>query len=280
MSRPPSMACGLIPAHAGNTLRSRFARTSPTAHPRSRGEHRHLMLRHPRFQGSSPLTRGTPGRHPRGGRVRWLIPAHAGNTFSTRRTSPHGGAHPRSRGEHYATVGGAWRVVGSSPLTRGTPDLRFDAVATVGLIPAHAGNTTSQPAWIAASWAHPRSRGEHLSCAASSPTRRGSSPLTRGTLDSCVNWPTDGGLIPAHAGNTRTLPARDRARRAHPRSRGEHRCLASAQAGARGSSPLTRGTLFGGRRAWRDERLIPAHAGNTLSDLRFYRADRSDLGKP
>ena len=29
-----------------------------------------------------------------------------------------------------------------------------------------------------------------------------------------------------------------------------------------------------------DRGLIPAHAGKTLPDLRFYRADRSDLGKP
>ena len=28
------------------------------------------------------------------------------------------------------------------------------------------------------------------------------------------------------------------------------------------------------------EGLIPAHAGKTLPDLRFYCADRSDLGKP
>ena len=26
--------------------------------------------------------------------------------------------------------------------------------------------------------------------------------------------------------------------------------------------------------------LIPTHAGKTLPDLRLYRADRSDLGKP
>ena len=47
-----------------------------------------------------------------------------------------------------------------------------------------------------------------------------------------------------------------------------------------GSSPLTRGKL--GALGDSDDlvRLIPAHAGKTLPDLHFYRADRSDLGKP
>ena len=41
----PNLVRGLIPAHAGKTLRSRFARTSPTAHPRSRGENDALLDR-------------------------------------------------------------------------------------------------------------------------------------------------------------------------------------------------------------------------------------------
>ena len=49
---------------------------------------------------------------------------------------------------------------------------------------------------------------------------------------------------------------------------------------SRGSSPLTRGKHCARRCRRLCPGLIPAHAGKTLPDLRFYRADRSDLGKP
>ena len=50
-------------------------------------------------------------------------------------------AHPRLRGEHERTgaAGGAW--VGSSPLTRGAPNLDDRIERRVGLIPAYAGST-------------------------------------------------------------------------------------------------------------------------------------------
>ena len=71
---------GLIPAHAGKTMRTRPAGLGRRAHPRSRGENRLDVLRHDQFAGSSPLTRGK--RAPRtGGSCRGrLIPAHAGKT--------------------------------------------------------------------------------------------------------------------------------------------------------------------------------------------------------
>ena len=50
---------------------------------------------------------------------------------------------------------------------------------------------------------------------------------------------------------------------AHPRSRGENRCLGQIVAVNAGSSPLTRGKLEGVRRRGRVDRLIPAHAGKT-----------------
>ena len=68
--------------------------------------------------------------------------------------------------------------------------------------------------------------------------------------------------------------------RAHPRSRGENGWQVDCRGGVRGSSPLTRGKLIAVDLDTMRERLIPAHAGKTLPDLRCYRADRSDLGKP
>ena len=67
---------------------------------------------------------------------------------------------------------------------------------------------------------------------------------------------------------------------AHPRSRGENEDFNCLPERIEGSSPLTRGKLRGGELEFVPERLIPAHAGKTLPDLRFYCADRSDLGNP
>ena len=88
------------------------------------------------------------------------------------------------------------------------------------------------------------------------------------------------GLIPAHAGKTRSADVAEPKAPAHPRSRGENENSIARAFVTVGSSPLTRGK----RAACQDQRgllgLIPAHAGKTLPDLRFYCADRSDLGNP
>ena len=71
---------GLIPAHAGKTVRGRRAMPAGGAHPRSRGENPVLHFTAVCRVGSSPLTRGkrTTCRSVR--MSRGLIPAHAGKT--------------------------------------------------------------------------------------------------------------------------------------------------------------------------------------------------------
>ena len=94
-------------------------------------------------RGSSPLTRGAPLVS----LVLWggvgLIPAHAGSTRRFAGLHLRGRAHPRSRGEH--AIPDIPRVFkrGSSPLTRGAPKRGTIAHNVIGLIPAHAGSTTS-----------------------------------------------------------------------------------------------------------------------------------------
>ena len=75
------------------------------------------------------------------------------------------------------------------------------------------------------------------------------------------------GLIPAHAGKTTTVYRDGIKAAAHPRSRGENRGLASAQAGLGGSSPLTRGKHTRAVQVVDHQRLIPAHAGKTSPGL-------------
>ena len=132
---------GLIPAHAGKTLRTGRTRQTYRAHPRSRGENDARIRSVLHRDGSSPLTRGkqlqgqvaTPGVG--------LIPAHAGKTPPSRRAGAGGRAHPRSRGENEERLVASPRLTGSSPLTRGKRDKPRRVFLRARLIPAHAGKT-------------------------------------------------------------------------------------------------------------------------------------------
>ena len=192
----------LIPARAGNTASFCAAELHVEAHPRSRGEHAASFPVRSRYNGSSPLARGTR-RHlsaAHGGSR--LIPARAGNTRSFCGSWVWLPAHPRSRGEHDARGFGAQRDRGSSPLARGT--LRKFAGGHLGfrLIPARAGNTPVMMFTASEITAHPRSRGEHTYCVARARLTTGSSPLARGTQRQASGSERAKRLIPARAGNT------------------------------------------------------------------------------
>ena len=261
--RPRCTCQGLIPAHAGNTTQRPVMALCTWAHPRSREEHSSTARISKPPPGSSPLARGT--RHSRTtARVSpGLIPARAGNTNPASARKGHGGAHPRSRGEH-ATPGALEAAArGSSPLARGTRWCVARQAAHRGLIPARAGNTLMLHESAINIWAHPRSRGEHGLVEQLQGVRLGSSPLARGTRQSGAGKLTRRGLIPARAGNTGRVAVTGGVRRAHPRSRGEHRLSAHLYFDLPGSSPLARGTLTGGAPAICRVGLIPARAGNT-----------------
>ena len=178
-----SPAPGLIPAHAGKT---RLGGTRGGA-----------------WRGSSPLTRGKPGRYRHGPRRRGLIPAHAGKTRASRAWMTTGGAHPRSRGENWGKVSPKSSGPGSSPLTRGKLTLDSVTRGKRGLIPAHAGKTLPGRLKGGITWAHPRSRGENALDARRLTWEAGSSPLTRGKRPAATIPHADSGLIPAHAGKTK-----------------------------------------------------------------------------
>ena len=176
--------------------------------------------------GSSPLTRGK-----RSARIR--------RTTGKR-------AHPRSRGENVgrSAVATSWR--GSSPLTRGKLLAPRADLLRERLIPAHAGKTDSgKRSWII-SRAHPRSRGENHGEHFGGGLIEGSSPLTRGKHGAKTSLPPGPGLIPAHAGKTRSSVKLPYCLRAHPRSRGENSAAFGWINGSLGSSPLTRGKLLVG----------------------------------
>ena len=152
---------------------------------------------------------------------------------------------------------------GSSPLTRGKLLGQSAGARHDGLIPAHAGKTPRPRRGSPSLGAHPRSRGENLTCAPSNEGTAGSSPLTRGKLAGPKLVERIRRLIPAHAGKTVSGSSRREKVGAHPRSRGENLNAKDTAGRPLGSSPLTRGKLHVLGGLAEDERLIPAHAGKT-----------------
>ena len=235
---------GIIPAHAGNTCGFEFGRVVGGDHPRACGEHSHVTLQSLKLVGSSPRMRRTR-RWPCWRRY-WLriIPAHAGNTPPNRSQSTSPRDHPRACGEHVGQVDDAACTGGSSPRMRGTHGLRSKKRQAIGIIPAHAGNTSFPVRSFQPFQDHPRACGEHDREVEHVAAAKGSSPRMRGTLV---------------GSKTPHCPSGD-----HPRACGEHRRVECCPHLRSGSSPRMRGTQGTCFDAWGIARIIPAHAGNTF----------------
>ena len=173
---------GLIPAHAGKTRPPWPGGHGSPAHPRSRGENASSSMPIKSAYGSSPLTRGKHVATPSWAARPRLIPAHAGKTCPYSRSTYCLTAHPRSRGENFASGALAVCRWGSSPLTRGKRRCPHGERAVRGLIPAHAGKTYRRWTAVSSPTAHPRSRGENVRLRPMCLWTTGSSPLTRGKL--------------------------------------------------------------------------------------------------
>ena len=89
----------IIPAHAGNSLRSPGMRPHAPDHPRACGELPGIFLPRRSIHGSSPRMRGTPGGERVGGCVKRIIPAHAGNSVLWSEAYLVNPDHPRACGE-------------------------------------------------------------------------------------------------------------------------------------------------------------------------------------
>ncbi len=171
-------------------------------------------------------------------------------------------------------------LLGSSPRGRGKPYAREAGLPRGRLIPAWAGKTVLcfLPSLYLS--AHPRVGGENFYHFFSGFYLLGSSPRGRGKPTAQEQRPNQVGLIPAWAGKTGSRRGPPQHIRAHPRVGGENARRRARAVVASGSSPRGRGKPGGSQRCGSRGRLIPAWAGKTLSDLRVYRADRSDLGNP
>ncbi len=277
LAAPPGSRAGprLTPARAGNTSTNSRASTQTT--------------------GSPPHGRGTPAQAACDVLTFGLTPARAGNTCCLVSHCRPPWAHPRTGGEHQNSATTCSRRAGSPPHGRGTRRGAVGAQRAGGLTPARAGNTPRGATRAGRRWAHPRTGGEHLDSGVRHDPYEGSPPHGRGTQAEGPALRDHPGLTPARAGNTTGCASGCAARRAHPRTGGEHGKPMSVAVSMRGSPPHGRGTPRSTRTARTCSRLTPARAGNTTGappvlsamrgspphgrgTLRVCRGRRSDAG--
>ena len=172
----------IIPAHAGFTQGDPRSPPAPADHPRTRGVYALSGARRVGSCGSSPQTRGLRVGVREPAETGRIIPAHAGFTRWTG-TIAHtvAGSSPHTRGLRDALTVHAPHM--HHPRTRGVY-VRASPTCTVteGIIPAHAGFTTSRWSGASRPGHHPRTRGVYLHWPFSLTAPWASSPHTRGLL--------------------------------------------------------------------------------------------------
>ena len=109
----------IIPARAGFTRGREVPGRDPGDHPRSRGVYTVPCRATPSPSGSSPLARGLHDRRVLLPGPLGIIPARAGFTSPSWRSSPENRDHPRSRGVYWSPGSRPTCSRGSSPLARG-----------------------------------------------------------------------------------------------------------------------------------------------------------------
>ncbi|KFI94768.1 hypothetical protein BSCA_0823 [Bifidobacterium scardovii] len=254
----------IIPARAGPTCRRKLAIGPYPDHPRACGANRRIRWRWARILGSSPRVRGQPHQSYDMASRRRIIPARAGPTSQATHIPGIGADHPRACGANFATLTGYQPSDGSSPRVRGQRSWDVAIWASMRIIPARAGPTSSLlemrriptdhpracagPTRWPTRWEghvsdHPRACGANLLAVRGSCQKFGSSPRVRGQPPGFIS------------GMKRNAD--------HPRACGANHKELLADMQKVGSSPRVRGQrhslVVGAPRS----RIIPARAGPT-----------------
>ena len=207
--------------------------------------------------------RGSPERQDVNVIVFGIIPAHAGLTCQGYIRYRASGDHPRACGAHIGPRRPSPLTWGSSPRMRGSRSYGKRTYHQEGIIPAHAGLTSSCDKPSSRLRDHPRACGAHGGLSDSVSQLKGSSPRMRGSLLGKLFRFFQAGIIPAHAGLTQSGRPRSQVPWDHPRACGAHRCVLSAFSVSSGSSPRMRGSRFQPSVLPALPGIIPAHAGLT-----------------
>ena len=134
---------GIIPAHAGLTMKSTWSRKKRRDHPRACGAHIRSSCTSVNQTGSSPRMRGSHYAIISLWNRYGIIPAHAGLTIFVYIQVSHCRDHPRACGAHKKLWPNTSREMGSSPRMRGSHLLVICSIPSRRIIPAHAGLTRS-----------------------------------------------------------------------------------------------------------------------------------------
>ena len=259
----PLLVARIIPAHAGQTTSGLPGSVTSSDHPRACGANVEMHASLGSHVGSSPRMRGKLiCRFCRRCRMR-IIPAHAGQTTRTTSCPARYPDHPRACGANLGKIGSLFGSFGSSPRMRGKRRPRPCPRTPVRIIPAHAGQTSGSRWGLDGNADHPRACGANAPVHVAARDPAGSSPRMRGKPVRSRRLRARRRIIPAHAGQTNSVPAKRSSHADHPRACGANGQQFLTNLGTFGSSPRMRGKPRLERDDSRTRRIIPAHAGQT-----------------
>ena len=154
--------------------------------------------------------------------VKGITPAYAGTTRWRRRLSGRLWDHPRVCGDHAPGALPGKKVRGSPPRMRGPPMELYRNANTVGITPAYAGTTESDPIPKLLKQDHPRVCGDHCWMRCRKFKTIGSPPRMRGPLAAKCKGRWNHGITPAYAGTTNRPDTGELSIQDHPRVCGDH----------------------------------------------------------
>ncbi len=195
---------GSIPAHAGETRRWPGSTARTTVYPRPCGGNSVTGSADVVINGLSPPMRGKLLDEGVRRLCRRSIPAHAGETASTRSDDTAASVYPRPCGGNTAGLAPPIALMGLSPPMRGKRAFRVYPPGQLRSIPAHAGETMRTAVTPLRSTVYPRPCGGNLIDWKHPLRRMGLSPPMRGKRRNNGDHPSGRGSIPAHAGETST----------------------------------------------------------------------------
>ena len=192
-----------------------------------------------------------------------IIPARAGQTALGAGHGDHATDHPRACGANQHMTREEAEDAGSSPRVRGKHAGTDPHRVHGRIIPARAGQTARRPRSGRACTDHPRACGANASVWSGLYLAIGSSPRVRGKRLLYGAYVGAHRIIPARAGQTRPDTCPLPGRSDHPRACGANARKNGMSLRKTGSSPRVRGKHHPERAMARQDRIIPARAGQT-----------------
>ena len=253
-----------IPACAGEPGDVDGEYGSHEVYPRVCGGTASAVTKHHPSSGLSPRVRGNRQPPSQSQSHVGSIPACAGEPSACQVCGCWSGVYPRVCGGTVDAGMGAYLAKGLSPRVRGNPCGDDQERAAFGSIPACAGEPTPRKERERRESVYPRVCGGTMEHHGTAVHTRGLSPRVRGNQRWTSYKSKSRRSIPACAGEPSAgRPARQRCR-VYPRVCGGTNLLGSVWAGQTGLSPRVRGNPFPTHPQVRQNRSIPACAGEPM----------------